>query len=291
MLDGTNSVYGSVGDTIEVTLIDCAGDSLSSATPGVASWRSSTVTDPTSVTGNPFIMTVTLLNNGETHLRIGGFSTGLLLYVSAYGLFNCSVDGVENTTFTGSIGETISFTANGSCNLSVLNPGIVSWRDTSNASNPSSVINKVVIITLIAEGSTTFTAQWPNYPSSGRQLNIAITSNVPAAQIETSNITQIQTLTVRFPPELNCNYSYSGLSGSWIQLTDSGCTAALNKTGVSLLGWSTSPEFPVDVARNVVRNNWGAYEMHSMGRLTAVFIPLNGYTQLSSNNTIYPIWG
>jgi hypothetical protein len=289
--DSFDTVYGSVGDTVEITLVNCSGRSLATTTSGVTSWRTNTVTDPSSVTGSPFVITVSLLGNGVTHLQIGGASREVWFYVSTYGRFDCSVAGIENTTFTGSIGETVSFTANGSCNLSVLNPGIVSWRDTSNSSNPSSVVNDVVFITLIAEGSTTFTAQWPNYPSSGRQLNIAITSNVPADSSDNSRFNQLITLSLGLPIELICTDPFSGFYGSWIQLTGTGCTAALNKTGIPLLGWSTSPEFPVDIARNVVAKNWGAYEIYSAGRLSAVFIPLNGYTQLSSNNTIYPIWG
>jgi hypothetical protein len=292
MIDSISNLSGSVGDTIEVTLTSCSGESLASTTPGIVSWRSSTTTNPTSVTTDPFIMTVSLLSDGRGFLQIGSSSSvGLRLYVSSYGTFNCSVDGIENTSFTGNVGDTFSFHANGSCNLSVSDPGIVSWRDTSNSANPSSTVNSVVIITLIAEGTTTFTAQWPSYPSSGRQLNIAITSNAPIASTKTTDVGEIELLIYGESSAFNCTARISGQIGTWIQLTNNGCTATGKEANVTLLGWSTSPNFPVDIARKVIENRWGVYEIFSAGRIAAVFIPVNGYTQLTSENRIYPIWG
>ena len=72
----------------------------------------------------------------------------------------------------------------------------------------------------------------------------------------------------------------------------SDCTAPETRSGAILLGWATTPNFPVDIAKRQVDNGWGAYEtFDDTGHITSVFIPAGGATFLSSQGSLYPIWG
>jgi hypothetical protein len=88
------------------------------------------------------------------------------------------------------------------------------------------------------------------------------------------------------------NSSESGTAGTWITLPGaSDCTRPASKPGAILLGWATSPNFPVDIAKRQVDNGWGAYEIfNDEGQLTAVFIPAGGATLLSGPGKLYTIW-
>ena len=86
--------------------------------------------------------------------------------------------------------------------------------------------------------------------------------------------------------------SVSGLAGTWVQLpAPSDCLPADGATQSNLLGWATNADFPVDIAQRQVDNGWGAYEtFNNGGQLTGVFIPAGGYTLLSSDTNLHPIW-
>jgi hypothetical protein len=66
-------------------------------------------------------------------------------------------------------------------------------------------------------------------------------------------------------------------------------------TGASrnqLLGWATTVDFPVEIARRQVVNGWGAYETFNPdGSLSSVFIPAGGYALLTNSIRMYPIMG
>lgn len=84
----------------------------------------------------------------------------------------------------------------------------------------------------------------------------------------------------------------SAAHGSWLSLppaddcrrTDSG------KSTSTLMGWSTTPDFPVEIARNQVAMGWGTYDGPINGQ-RMVFIPAGGSTLVSGDNTLHPIWG
>ena len=79
----------------------------------------------------------------------------------------------------------------------------------------------------------------------------------------------------RLPNATNCNRATPSASGVTEQL----------------LGWATNAEFPVDIAERQVNNGWGAYEtFNSTGQLTGVFIPAGGYTLISNDTNLYPIF-
>jgi len=92
------------------------------------------------------------------------------------------------------------------------------------------------------------------------------------------------TLTSNSTDRGTCWPTVSGLGGSWVQLTASGCAPPAARGNATLLGWATSPAFPVDRARNQVTVD------ETFSGVRMIFIPLNGYTLLSGDNTMYPIW-
>jgi len=105
-------------------------------------------------------------------------------------------------------------------------------------------------------------------------------------------------LTLTMPAGLACSAPTSDASGTWIQLPAANeCNDDTSSTGRSgeadeLLGWATTPDFPTDIAQRQVDNGWGAYELEREdGSLEAVFIPAGGWTQASSDMTLFPIWG
>ncbi|HEV8023977.1 MAG TPA: hypothetical protein VGP37_03715, partial [Candidatus Nanopelagicales bacterium] len=104
-------------------------------------------------------------------------------------------------------------------------------------------------------------------------------------------------LTLTMPAGLACSAPTSDASGTWIQLPAANeCSDDASNTGRSgevdgLLGWATTPDFPTDIAQRQVDNGWGAYEMFDeSGSLSAVFIPAGGWTQASSDTSLFPIW-
>lgn len=90
------------------------------------------------------------------------------------------------------------------------------------------------------------------------------------------------TLSVNPDGAAGCTPSVSGVGGTWVQLTDGGCTPP--RPGASLLGWSTSAAFPL------ARATSGVAVDEIFDGIRMIFIPLNGYTFMSGDNTLYPIW-
>lgn len=84
----------------------------------------------------------------------------------------------------------------------------------------------------------------------------------------------------------------SGAIGTWLSLPSADdCTPPAMTPDALLLGWATTPGFPLAIAQRQVDNGWGAYEIfNDDGRLTAVFIPAGGSTVVSSAGELYPIW-
>jgi hypothetical protein len=88
------------------------------------------------------------------------------------------------------------------------------------------------------------------------------------------------------------NSKQAATGGTWLTLPGANdCTPPATKAGATLLGWSTTPDFPLDIAKRQVANGWGTYEIfNDAGRITAVFIPAGRATFLSGTNTLYAIW-
>ena len=125
------------------------------------------------------------------------------------------------------------------------------------------------------------------------EWSITIAAGGGGASSSSSPAPQTFELSLRPQDGSTCtNSSESGTGGTWITLPSaSDCTPPANKPGATLLGWSTTPDFPVDIAQRQVDNGWGTYEIfNDSGRITAVFIPAGRATFLSGTNTLYPIW-
>lgn len=168
---GGSQVSGQVGDTLMVTVTGPCTFAIS--TPGVVSWTDGVGTDPlTSGTGT---LTFTLTADGTTTWSVtNGMGYDVQFIVSDLGTFSCSVAADEAETVSGSVGDTVSFHANGSCLLQSSTEGVVTWTS-GGPNDPASATNAVVILTLSASGSTRFTARWPSYPGDGGELTIDVT--------------------------------------------------------------------------------------------------------------------
>jgi hypothetical protein len=88
------------------------------------------------------------------------------------------------------------------------------------------------------------------------------------------------------------NDTVTGYAGTWITLPQANdCTPAPIRSNARLLGWATSPDFPVSIAMRQVVNGWGAYEMFNAdGQLSGVFITAGGSTLVSAAGNLYAIW-
>jgi len=117
----------------------------------------------------------------------------------------------------------------------------------------------------------------------------------PSGSTLTASESQSQTFELSFTPEdgTTCsNSSQSGTGGTWVTLPGaSDCTAPETRSDANLLGWATTPNFPIDIAKRQLDNGWGAYEtFDDTGHITSVFIPAGGATFLSAQGNLYPIW-
>ncbi len=84
----------------------------------------------------------------------------------------------------------------------------------------------------------------------------------------------------------------SGAVGTWLYLPSvSDCMPPATTPNSLLLGWATTPDFPLAIAQRQVDNGWGAYEIFDgEGRITAVFFRAGGAAFVISAGEIYPIW-
>ena len=73
----------------------------------------------------------------------------------------------------------------------------------------------------------------------------------------------------------------------WVQLPGVGATG---KSDRAFLGWSTSPDFPVERARTQVANGWGAIDEVIDGH-RMILIPAGGFTEVTGPTKLYAIWG
>lgn len=101
-----------------------------------------------------------------------------------------------------------------------------------------------------------------------------------------SSTAPARTFTLRWVPSEPgaCWPTVSGVGGTWVQLTVGSCASPTGPYGATLLGWATSPNFPVARAAD------GVAVDADVDGVRMVFIPVDGYAFLSGDNTLYPIW-
>ena len=134
---------------------------------------------------------------------------------------------------------------------------------------------------------------------SGRDGSITITFFIridPSSSTTSSSPTaRSMALDFTLPSDVRCNFTAVEASqGSWVQVPSaSDCTISgrATESAPTLLGWATDADFPVAIAQRQVDNGWGAYETkNEAGQLTGVFIPAGGYTAVTSDTNLHPIW-
>lgn len=116
---------------------------------------------------------------------------------------------------------------------------------------------------------------------------------VPPASSTASDSTPIYGLRLSAGPEAKCStMELIARRNTWLPLPDSrDCAVSAGDADAELLGWATSTDFPLEIARRQVDNGWGAYEIFDVdGRLTGVFIPAGGATLVSASGTLHAIW-
>lgn len=129
----------------------------------------------------------------------------------------------------------------------------------------NSASNSVNVVDLTAGSSS----------SGGGSQTIAFTLNLSAGDDATCALSQV-----------------TGQQNRWVTLPESSACTRTTRTSPSvLLGFATTPDFPVDIAQRQVTNGWGAYELfNERGDLTSVFIPAGGATLMTGTRTLYGIW-
>jgi hypothetical protein len=70
------------------------------------------------------------------------------------------------------------------------------------------------------------------------------------------------------------------------QCSQSGPTA---KAGATLLGWSTSENFPIARAQSQIDKHWGVID-ESIDGIRMIFIPAGMAVFVSGSNNLFPIW-
>lgn len=133
--------------------------------------------------------------------------------------------------------------------------------------------------------STTFTFTGTN-PGPGPSDDSSSSTSASAPALETL------TLAVSTGTTTCTGGSPTGYSGAWLQLP---AADACSQTGpnanpnAKLLGWATSPLFPVVVAQATVDAKSWAIDNYFYG-MRMIFIPAGGWTFVSGSNNLYPIW-
>ncbi len=151
-------------------------------------------------------------------------------------------------------------------------------------------------IAVVQPGSYSGGATVDNGPSSwnfvlGSDPDLIFTTYVDSGLSQSVETVAVE-VTLAREHGVECTRStLSGSIGTWISLPAThDCTVAAGRPNTRLLGWATSPNFPVAIAKRQVGNGWGAYEtFDDNGRLTGVFIPSGGSTLLSAPGKLFPI--
>lgn len=78
----------------------------------------------------------------------------------------------------------------------------------------------------------------------------------------------------------------TGAASTWTRVPRS---SQCSRTGFTLLGWSTSRAFPLELAKSQVAAGWGAIDTE-IDALRMIFIPAGDYAALNGSNTLYAVW-
>ena len=148
------------------------------------------------------------------------------------------------------------------------------------------------LVVVSASGFVTINALCGSFGNTGLQL---VSNGSSESSSSASATVPAPTFEIALTPTDGTTCTSSGQSatgGTWLTLPGANdCTPPASKAGATLLGWSTTPNFPVAIAQRQVTNGWGTYEtINSAGEITSVFIPAGRATFLSGANSLYAIW-
>jgi hypothetical protein len=188
-------------------------------------------------------------------------------------------------------GDTAALTDRGSSGS-----GAITWALTSGV---GVCTLSITTVTAIAPGLCVLTvtiAADSTYESASSSVTITVATPDDDGETTTTPITPPQILELSLSPEdgtVCSTSSKAATAGTWVTLPGTNdCTAPASRTNPKLLGWATSPDFPIDIAQRQIDNGWGAYEIFNQaGKLTDVFIPAGGATFVSASGKLFAIWG
>jgi hypothetical protein len=187
------------------------------------------------------------------------------------------------------------YTTASSATLSVaFNPGSVTVGPRGGDAPPESLTSGSLAGTTSFTVTLTGTARSAQFILRGagtQTINFA--GNVDGGGSSQSSTPQVFELSLSPGDGTTCvTASQTGVGGTWVTLPGaSDCTPPASKAGASLLGWATTPNFPVAIAQRQINNGWGTYESYNEAeQLVAVFIPAGRATYVSGSNNLYAIW-
>jgi hypothetical protein len=176
--------------------------------------------------------------------------------------------------------------------LSGVTSATASFSGVTGSGTLTSAAAEVYLVTSSSPAYMTFTVLTSaGNNCDGKSVTLPINGGSPGGG-EDSSPAQTLELELNSADGTQCTSSVSGMQGTWVNLPAANeCTPPASKAGATLLGWATTPTFPVAVAQRQVDNGWGTYEsFNAEGQLVAVFIPAGRATYLSGDNNLYAIW-
>lgn len=215
----------------------------------------------------------------------------------------CGMGGSSSTNAYGQVGTTYTYTIISVCNRITVNSlsGTLTYNGTTYTSGTTNATFTVVAgqdLTLVAAAGTTdiVLTQSPNFTSlPGWAAQITLTASGGGGGGSSSSATTTpHTLSLEVAASgASCTSGNpSGVSGSWLTLpgadtcSQSGPTA---KAAATLLGWSTSANFPIARAQAQIDKHWGVIDEVIDGT-RMIFIPGGMAVFVSGPNNLYPVW-
>jgi len=210
---------------------------------------------------------------------------------------NCTAGqefGVSATTVVGQVGDTFAVALTGDTGTEIQVQVSVGGGPVSPEGGTTIPVGNQATFTIAAAGPFLVNLNSGGCLSSTPSYTIVVSIGSGGGDSSVSAAPRTETLSINTEASgATCaNSGVSGDFGTWITLPAANdCTPPPSKPGATLLGWATSPDFPVEIAQRQVSNGWGAYEtFNADGQLTGVFIPAGGATFLSGSGNLFPIW-
>ena len=114
----------------------------------------------------------------------------------------------------------------------------------------------------------------------GGQITFTFLVSATPVQTQASETSVVEELTWEWE---GGSFATAAVLNTWVQTPTA---LQVTRPGYRLLGWSTSADFPVEIAET----SGGVFDAKVKSK-RMIFIPEGKYTFLSSPNTLYPIWG